>query len=309
MISSLVLIAIAALLAVAGLTVVNYLLFSGAIDLTTGLIRNIRRKLRPTAAFYEDLLGSLNRELKASRPDASPSPLQSALRAGLRHPVPLLAGFVMAFLAYDGLLSPAMLLIGLTAAAIFHFRARRSEWSQLTDDAELLVVQFAARFSIHQSVSAALEESMTHLSRSALRPAIQEIVRRVRIGQPLLQAVAPFERIPHPIMRRMARVLAKSGTGDPTVYAELLSMLRDDTQAARDLQNRTRAELGVIASTVMVLQAILAASLIAMAFVPLWRDYFTATAANRLMYGLMAILGAAGSLYVERRYSMLEEQA
>jgi hypothetical protein len=308
-ISSPALIGIAALLAVAGLAAVNYFLLTGAIDLIAGLVRKFRRALRPNAAFYEDLLGSLNRERSSKFAENAPSPLRMALRIGLQYPLPLLAGLLMAMLAADGLLSPVMLLIGLTAAAILYFRAQRAQWNRLTDDAELLVVQFAARFSIHHSVSAALEESMPYLARSALATPIQEIIRRVRLGQSFNQAVTPFERIPHPILQRMARVLAKSGTGDPTVYAELLAMLRDDTQAARDLQNRTRAELGVISSTVLVLQSILAASLIAMAFVPLWREYFTASAANRLLYGMMAILGAVGSLYVERRYGMLEEQA
>jgi hypothetical protein len=294
-------------LTIAGLSLLAYLVLTAAVDLIAGGIRRIRRALQPDYAFYEQLLNSLR---AAQTMDVeTPSVTLSALRAVWRYPIPLVAGLVLAGFVRDWLLSSVMALIGIVAVVILASRAHRVQWNKITDDAELLVVQFAARFSVHHSVSTALEESEPHLSHSTLRPTIDEAIRRVRLGQPLDQAVTPFARIPHPVMRRMARVLAKSGTGDPAVYAESLELLRADTQAARDMQNRIRSELGVVSSTVFVLQAFLAVSLILLAFVPLWREYFTATTANRLLYALMAVLGAVGSLYTERRYGIQEEQA
>jgi hypothetical protein len=299
---------IAGILIVIGLSLVLYQILSFIRVLASGLVIRVRRILQPNRAFYENLLASLrNDRLQEDALQSSPSALLTLLRAMWRFPLPLLAGAVLALLIHDWMLSPAMLLIAITAMFILYGRARRAQWNRITDDAELLIVQFSSRYAVNHSVSTALEESTPRIASGALRAAAEETVQRMHLGQRLGDAVMPLTRIAHPIPRRLARVLAKSGTGDPAVYADLLVLLREDTQAARALKNSVRTELTVISFTLLVLQLILAGSMILLAFVPLWRNYFTATPANGVKYLLMGILGLIGSLYAERRHSMLEE--
>jgi hypothetical protein len=224
----------------------------------------------------------------------------------LRYPFPILAAVLLAIWIHDWMLSPIMIIVGAVISASLFTRLNRRYYNEITDELEMLILQFVSRYPLRNSVATALSEAADQLPNGLLRDAAGNTAIRLK----LQEAKNPFRdllAIPHPIARRFAGVLMRAGFSSPEVFLDLLGQLRKDTESRRELQQRVRRDLTLESATITILQVVLIASLVAAALLPAWRDYYIGTVGNRVIYLLMVVLGVVGTVIGENEVRFLEE--
>jgi hypothetical protein len=102
-------------------------------------------------------------------------------------------------------------------------------------------------------------------------------------------------------------VLLRAGFASPEVFLDLLSQLRKDTEAKRELQQRVRRDLTLESATITILQVALIISLVAVAVIPSWRVYYLGSIGNRVVYLTLVALGVVGTVIGENEIQFLEE--
>jgi hypothetical protein len=274
-------------------------------DLIFGLWDWLLRMLRPGAHRLRDL----------ARESRSPKLAQSVYGKGfvsktalaiMRFPWSVLAGAALAVWVRDWLLSPIMIIVGAVISSALFTRMSRRFYSQLTDELEMLILQFVSRYPLRNSVATALAEAADQLPNGMLREAAANTATRLKLqagGNPFRDLIA----VPHPVARRFAGVLMRAGFASPEVFIDLLGQLRKDTESRRELQQRVRRDLTLESATISILQVVLIASLAAVAVIPSWREYYVGSVGNRVMYVLLVGLGILGTVIGENEVRYLEE--
>jgi hypothetical protein len=276
-----------------------------AMDVLQGFWDWLIRKLRPGTMQ----LRVLAREARttAYTPEATrPSAILTVVLGILRFPWPVMAGIVLAVLTRDWMFSPLMLLVGAAISTTLFARLRRTYYNRLTDEMEMLILQFVSRYPLRNSVATALSESAEQLPQGMLSRAAANTATRLKLGE----GDRPFRdliEVPHPVARRFAGVLMRAGFAAPEVFLDLLGQLRKDTERRRELQQRVRRDLTLESATITVLQVVLILSLVAVAIMPSWREYYTSTLGNRMFYIIMVVVGIVGTVIADNEVQYLEE--
>jgi hypothetical protein len=274
-------------------------------DLAFGLFEWLVRTLRPGARR----LGEMAREAR------SPNIVQTqygknfislTLLSILRYPFPILVTVLLGIWVGDWMLSPIMVVVGAAVSSSLFTRMSRRFYNQLTDELEMLILQFVSRYPLRNSVATALAEAADQIPKGMLRDAAASTATRLKLqdaGNPFRDLLA----VPHPVARRFAGVLMRAGFASPDVFLDLLGQLRKDTESRRELQQRVRRDLTLESATITILQVVLIASLIAVVLIPSWRVYYIGTVANRIVYILLVGLGIVGTVIGESEVRYLEE--
>ncbi len=224
----------------------------------------------------------------------------------LRYPFPILVALILALWIHDWLLSPIMIVVGAVISASLFTRLSRRFYNQITDELEMLILQFVSRYPLRNSVATALSEAADQLPKGSLRNAAASTATRLK----LQDGTNPYRdllAIPHPVARRFAGVLMRAGFASPEVFLDLLGQLRKDTESRRELQQRVRRDLSLKSATITILQVVLILSLVAAALLPAWKTYYTGSVSNRVVYLAMVVTGVVGTVIGENEVRFLEE--
>jgi hypothetical protein len=274
-------------------------------NLLFGLWEWLLRTLRPGAHRLREMA----REARSPRVVQTGLPRNTVALvtlAVLRYPLPILVAVILAIWVRDWMLSPIMIIVGAVISAALFTRLSRKYYNQLTDELEMLILQFVSRYPLRNSVATALSEAADELPKGLLRDAAGNTATRLK----LQDASNPFRDllvIPHPIARRFAGVLMRAGFASPDVFLDLLGQLRKDTESRRELQQRVRRDLTLESATITILQVVLIISLVASALLPSWKVYYTGTIGNRVIYLTLVALGVVGTVIGENEVRFLEE--
>jgi hypothetical protein len=288
-----------------GFYLFGHSLLQTVVDLLAGFWDWLLRKLRPRALQLQGMA----REARSSAymPESTqPSLLLVATLGVIRFPWPVLAGLVLAIFTRDWMLSPTMVFVGVTISTAIFSRTRRAFYNKLTDDLEMLILQFVSRYPLRNSVATALAEAADQVPQGMLSRAAASTATRLKLGE----SEKPFRdliNIPHPVARRFAGVLMRAGYAAPEVFLDLLAQLRKDTERRRELQQRVRRDLTLESATITLLQVILVISLVGVALLPSWREYYLSSISNRALYLVMVLLGIVGTVIGEGEIQFLEE--
>lgn len=288
-----------------GLLLFSHSLLPSAVDLLLGLWDWLMRKLRPGARRLRGMAREA-RTNQSSLESTTPGLGFSIIMGVFRFPWPVLAGLVLAILANDVMFSPIMIFVGVMISTTLFYRTRKAFYNKLTDELEILILQFVSRYPLRNSVATALAESADLMPQGVLSRAAANTATRLKLGE----GDKPFRdlvNIPHPVARRFAGVLMRAGYAAPEVFLDLLGQLRKDTERRRELQQRVRQDLTIESATITILQAVMILSLVAVALLPSWREYYVSSVANRGMYLVMVLVGIVGTVIGENELQFLED--
>ncbi|MBN1440556.1 MAG: hypothetical protein JW929_14205 [Anaerolineales bacterium] len=274
-------------------------------DMVFGIWDWLIRTLRPRARRLQEIAKEA-RSPKAAQTRYGKNFLSITLLAVLRYPLPILVATVLAVWVWDWMLSPIIIVVGAVVSSALFARMSRRFYNQLTDELEMLILQFVSRYPLRNSVATALSEAADQLPKGLLKDAAAGTATRLKlqdVGNPFRDLVA----VPHPVARRFAGVLMRAGFASPEVFLDLLSQLRKDTESRRELQQRVRRDLTLESATITILQVVLILSLVAVVLIPSWRVYYTGTIGNRVVYMLLVGMGIIGTVIGENEVRYLEE--
>ncbi len=274
-------------------------------DIFFGLWEWLIRTLRPGANRLRDLAREA-RSPKMVQTRYKRNFVQLTLLAVLRYPFPILVAVLLGIWVWDWMLSPLMVVVGAVISSALFARMSRRFYHQLTDELEMLILQFVSRYPLRNSVATALAEAADLIPKGLLRDAATGTATRLKLqdsGNPYRDLLA----IPHPVARRFAGVLMRAGFASPEVFLDLLNQLRKDTESRRELQQRVRRDLTLESVTITILQVVLVISLVAVILIPSWRVYYIGSIANRVVYMIMVGLGIIGTMIGENEVRYLEE--
>jgi hypothetical protein len=274
-------------------------------DMIFGLWDWLFRSLRPGAHRLRDLAREA-RSPKLVQTQYGKNFITITILSIFRYPFPILVALGLAIWVRDWMLSPIMVVVGAVISSALFSRISRRFYNQLTDELEMLILQFVSRYPLRNSVATALGEAAEQLPNGLLREAAGSTATRLKLqdsGNPYRDLIA----VPHPVARRFAGVLMRAGFAAPEVFIDLLDQLRKDTESRRELQQRVRRDLTLESATITILQVVLVASLIAVVLIPSWRTYYVGTVGNRMVYLLLVALGIIGTVIGENEVRYLEE--
>jgi hypothetical protein len=274
-------------------------------DMFFGVWEWLIRTLRPGTNRLRELAREA-RSPKMVQTQYKKNFMQLTLLAVLRYPFPILIAVLLGIWVWDWMLSPLMVVVGAVISSALFARMSRRFYHQLTDELEMLILQFISRYPLRNSVATALAEAADQIPKGLLRDAAAGTATRLKLqdsGNPYRDLLA----IPHPVARRFAGVLMRAGFASPEVFLDLLNQLRKDTESRRELQQRVRRDLTLESVTINILQVVLIASLIAVILIPSWRVYYVGTVANRVVYMILVGLGIVGTVIGENEVRYLEE--
>ena len=263
------------------------------------------RTLRPGAHQLRELAREA-RSPKIAQTQYGKNFITLTMLSILRYPFPILVSVLLALWVRDWMLSPIMVVVGAAVSSSLFARMSRRFYNQLTDELEMLILQFVSRYPLRNSVATALSEAADQIPKGLLRDAAAGTATRLKLqdaGNPFRDLLA----VPHPVARRFAGVLMRAGFASPEVFLDLLGQLRKDTESRRELQQRVRRDLTLETATITILQIVLIASLVAVILIPSWRVYYTGSVGNRVVYILLVGLGIVGTVIGENEVRFLEE--
>jgi hypothetical protein len=288
-----------------GLFLFGHGLLLAAEGLIFGIWERFLRTIRPGAHRLREMAHE-SRSPRAAQTGGRRNAVSLVILAMLRYPFPILAAVFLAIWIRDWMLSPIMIVVGAVISAALFTRLSRKYYNQITDELEMLILQFVSRYPLRNSVATALLEAADQLPKGLLRDAASSTATRLKLQEgknPYRDLVA----IPHPIARRFAGVLMRAGFASPEVFLDLLGQLRKDTESRRELQQRVRRDLTLESATITILQVVLIISLVAAALLPAWRDYYVGTIGNRVVYLALVVVGIIGTVIGENEVRFLEE--
>jgi hypothetical protein len=274
-------------------------------DVFSGIWRLIQRTVRPESARLRQLARdarSTNDVLLGKKPGL----ITAIVMSVVRYPVPLLVSLFIALLVNDWMLSALVVVIGVVVSFSFFSRLRRAAYNRMTDELEMLILQFVARYPLRNSVATALSEAADQLPAGLLNQAAANTATRLKLGE----AKEPYRdliAVPHPVARRFAGVMIRAGMASQEVFLDLLGQLRAETESRRELQQRIRRDLTLESITISVLQVFLVISLGAAALLPSWREYYVYSLGNRVLYMTLVGMGVIGTVIGEYEIRYLEE--
>jgi hypothetical protein len=274
-------------------------------DMAFGIWEWLIRTLRPGAHRLQEMAKEA-RSPKLVQTQSGRNFISITLLSIFRYPFPILVAVFLGVWIWDWMLSPIIVVVGAVVSSALFSRTSRRFFNQLTDELEMLILQFVSRYPLRNSVATALSEAADQIPKGMLQNAAASTATRLKLqdaGNPFRDLLA----VPHPVARRFAGVLMRAGFASPEVFLDLLSQLRKDTESRRELQQRVRRDLTLESATITILQVVLILSLVAVALIPSWRVYYTGSIGNRVVYMILVGLGIVGTVIGENEVRYLEE--
>jgi hypothetical protein len=286
---ALALVAVPSLFFACGIGLFAYAGLALGSDVVAGLKRRLLRRVVFTTAENEATLEWGKRRLSMRPVDV----------------LPALGGFALAAIWHTPLLSLWSGLLGVVASVVLR-AARPQVTPGLRAEQELFLSALRSRYAVEQSLAAALDGAAADLGEMGgpLARAAHEAVRRLRIGQPLEQALVPLT-MQGQTLRRLVTVLSKSPWSAATETQTLLVELEEDARRKRRLADRARITLSVVRLTLTFLVGANVTAAVLAALLPAWRSHYVTHPATYLA-GTGLALG--GFTYFAFKIKALEER-
>lgn len=286
---ALTLMTLPSLLVACGTGVLAYAGLSLGTEVVTGLKRRLLRRVVLITVGQETTIAWGQRRV--------------ALR--LTDVLPALGGMLLAVIWHSPVLSVWSALLGLAASVILR-AARPQVTPGLRAEQELFLSALRSRYAVEQSLAAALDGAAADLGEAdgPLACSVRETVRRLRIGQPLEQALVPLTTQGQ-TLRRLVTVLSKAPWSAAAETQTLLGELEEDARRKRRLADRARVTLSVVRLTLTILVGANVTAAVLAALLPAWRAHYVAHPATYLAGTALALGGFA---YFAFRIKALEER-
>ena len=282
-----------------GVWLVVRTILAALVDIVSGLGFRLRRH------WPEQRLAArarVQQERAALRTASQASTVWAAMR---QYPWPWLASVSLAVLLRDPLFSPLVAAFSLAGGLVLYARVRRQRVAALTAHADLLVMQFATRYPLLNSIGQTLAVSGDTLPAGPLKTAVEATTARLDVQ--VEGAFLPLQQLPQPTIQRFAHLLARFHEAAPEVFTAALESLQADLATQRSLQQRVRRELTLVNGTVNFLQVVAGVSLLGAAWLPAWRIYFTASPSRVVFFMVLTAALVGGTLVTEQQMQQLEQ--
>jgi hypothetical protein len=204
-------------------------------------------------------------------------------------------GFALA--VHDFMLSPLVLMIGISILAWINFQQKQSERAQINEDAEAVALQMRSLMSVDHSLLHALMQ--VNLPRGVMKRTIEQVSSRLRMQQPPDQAAQALNGLPGTVTSRLAALIMHSAQLTDEIQNELLVSLEQETHRQKLLRSKTRQTLSLVRGTIRLLQGVVAAAVSFVMLSPAWRDFFLQDVSHRALLTVMICGIVLASLYFE----------
>ncbi|MBI9049982.1 MAG: hypothetical protein JEZ00_11215 [Anaerolineaceae bacterium] len=204
-------------------------------------------------------------------------------------------GFALA--VHDFMLSPLVLIIGISILAWINFQQKQSERAQINEDAEAVALQMRSLMSVDHSLLHALMQ--VNLPRGVMKRVIEQVSSRLRMQQPPNQAAQALSGLPGTVTSRLAALIMHSAQLTDEIQNELLVSLEQETHRQKLLRSKTRQTLSLVRGTIRLLQGVVAATVSFVMLSPAWRDFFLQDISHRALLAVMICGIVLASLYFE----------
>ena len=203
----------------------------------------------------------------------------------------------LALAVHDYLLSPLVLIVGVTVLAWSNFQQKQAERAQINEDAEAVALQIRSLMSVDHSLLNAL--MMVKLPLGAMNRAIEQVTSRLKMHQAPSQAAQAFKGLPGTVTSRLSAVIANHAQLTDKVQEELLVSLEQEAHRQKLLRSKTRQTLSLVRGTIRLLQGVVATSVVFVMLSPSWRDFFLQDVSHRVLLTFMICGVVLASLYFE----------
>lgn len=204
-------------------------------------------------------------------------------------------GLVLA--VHDYLLSPLVLIIGVTILAWSNFQKKQVERAQINEDAETVALQIRSLMNVDHSLLNALLQ--VKLPKGIMSRAIEQVASRLKMHQPPAQAAQALKGLPGTVTSRLSALIANHAQLTDKVQEELLVSLEQEAHRQKLLRSKIHQSLSLVRGTIRLLQGVVAAALTTVMIAPTWRDFFLQDVSHRVLLTVMICGIVLASLYFE----------
>ena len=197
----------------------------------------------------------------------------------------------------DLMLSPLVLLIGVTILAWLNFPQKQSEHAQVNEDAEAVALQIRALMTVDHSILNALKA--VRLSDGTMKKAIEQVANRLQMHQTPDQAAQSLKGLPGKVTSRLAALIANNSQLTDDIQDELLQSLEQEAHRQKLLRSKTSQTLSLVRGTIRLLQAAVACAVGFVMLYPAWRDFFLQDVSHRVLLAVTIGVVVLSSLYFE----------
>ena len=197
----------------------------------------------------------------------------------------------------DLMLSPLVLLIGLTILAWLNFQQKQIENAQVNEDAEAVALQIRALMTVDHSILNALKA--VRLSDGTMKKAIEQVANRLQMHQTPDQAAQSLKGLPGKVTSRLAALIANNSQLTDDIQDELLQSLEQEAHRQKLLRSKTSQTLSLVRGTIRLLQAAVACAVGFVMLYPAWRDFFLQDVSHRVLLAVTIGVVVLSSLYFE----------
>ena len=197
----------------------------------------------------------------------------------------------------DLMLSPLVLLIGVTILAWLNFQQKQSEHAQVNEDAEAVALQIRALMTVDHSILNALKA--VRLSDGTMKKAIEQVANRLQMHQTPDQAAQSLKGLPGKVTSRLAALIANNSQLTDDIQDELLQSLEQEAHRQKLLRSKTSQTLSLVRGTIRLLQAAVACAVGFVMLYPAWRDFFLQDISHRVLLAVTIGVVVLSSLYFE----------
>ena len=203
----------------------------------------------------------------------------------------------LALAVHDYLLSPLVLIIGVTVLAWSNFQQKQVERAQINEDAEAVALQIRSLMSVDHSLLNALVR--VKLPMGVMSRAIEQVTSRLKMHQPPAQAAQALIGLPGTVTSRLSALIANNAQLTDKIQEELLVSLEQEAHRQKLLRSKTRQTLSLVRGTIRLLQGVVAAAVAFVMISPTWRDFFLQDISHRVLLTVMICGVVLASLYFE----------
>lgn len=197
----------------------------------------------------------------------------------------------------DLMLSPLVLLIGLTILAWLNFQQKQSQHAQVNEDAKAVALQIRALMTVDHSILNALKA--VRLSDGTMKKAIEQVANRLQMHQTPDQAAQSLKGLPGKVTSRLAALIANNSQLTDDIQDELLQSLEQEAHRQKLLRSKTSQTLSLVRGTIRLLQAAVACAVGFVMLYPAWRDFFLQDVSHRVLLAVTIGVVVLSSLYFE----------
>lgn len=203
----------------------------------------------------------------------------------------------LALVVHDYLLSPLVLIIGVTILAWSNFQQKQVERAQINEDAEAVALQIRSLMNVDHSLLNALAK--VKLPMGVMSRAIEQVTSRLKMHQPPAQAAQALKGLPGTVTSRLSALIANNAQLTDKVQEELLVSLEQEAHRQKLLRSKTHQSLSLVRGTIRLLQGVVAAAVTFVMISPDWRTFFLQDVPHRVLLTVMICGVVLASLYFE----------